>query len=124
MARWQGPYEVVDRVGEVNYRVRQPGRRKPTQLYHINLLKQWRTGTAPPLPAPQGLAARRHIPGVPVGDDLSPAQKQDRIEVILQHQGASFSCFCVYVSLVGSDVQVPVNLRDLARYCGPNIHSL
>ena len=44
LATWQGPYEVVDRVGEVNYWVRQPGRHKPTQLYNINLLKQWRGG--------------------------------------------------------------------------------
>ena len=73
-------------VGEVNYRVRQPGRRKPTQLYHINLLKQWRSGTSPPVPAPLGLAAQRDIPVVPVGDDLSPAQKQDLEEVMLQHQ--------------------------------------
>ena len=47
LAKWQGPYEVVDRVGEVNYRVRQPERRKPTQLYHINLLKQWQSEEAP-----------------------------------------------------------------------------
>ena len=52
LAKWQGPYEVVDQVGEVNYRVRQPGRRKPTQLYHVNLLKQWRSGPSPLAPAP------------------------------------------------------------------------
>jgi hypothetical protein len=86
LAKWQGPYEVVDRVGELNYRVRQPGRRKPTQLYHINLLKQWRSDTTPPVPAPLVLAARRDIPVVPVEDDLSPAQKQDLEEGILQHQ--------------------------------------
>ena len=34
--------EVVEAVGPVNYKVRQPGRRKPTQVYHVNLLKQWR----------------------------------------------------------------------------------
>ncbi|CAL8283180.1 unnamed protein product [Gadus morhua 'NCC'] len=27
-AKWQGPYEVVEREGEVNYRVRQPGRQQ------------------------------------------------------------------------------------------------
>ena len=57
-AKWQGPYEVVEREGEVNYRVRQPGRRKPTQLYHVNILKQWRGGVDPPDPAPLALAAR------------------------------------------------------------------
>ena len=59
LAKWQGPYEVVERVGEVNYRVRQPGRRKPTQVYHINILKQWRGGREPPDPAPLALAARQ-----------------------------------------------------------------
>jgi hypothetical protein len=42
LAKWQGPYEVIEAVGPVNYKVRQPGRRKPTQVYHVNLLKQWR----------------------------------------------------------------------------------
>ena len=72
-------------MGEVNYRVRQPGRRKSTQLYHINLLKQWRSGATPPAPASLVLAARHDIPLVPVGEDLGPAQKQDLEEVILQH---------------------------------------
>ena len=48
LVKWQGPYEVVEQVGEVNYWVRQPGRRKPTQVYHINILKQWRGGGEPP----------------------------------------------------------------------------
>ena len=39
LARWNGPYEVLEKVGEVNYRVRQPGRRNPTQIYHVNLLE-------------------------------------------------------------------------------------
>ena len=77
---------MVDRVGEVNYRVRQPGRRKPTQVYHVNLLKQWKVGTTPPSPAPLVLTARKGIPDVPMGDDLSPAQKQDLSDVVLQHQ--------------------------------------
>ena len=87
LAKWQGPYEVVERVGEVNYRVRQPGRRKPTQLYHINLLKQWRGGEPTPAdPAPLSLAARQEIPEVPVGEDLSPAQRHDLDEIVLQHR--------------------------------------
>ena len=84
LAKWQGPYEVVDRVGKVNYWVRQPRRRKPTQLYHVNRLKQWRGGTDHPERA--AMAAPCNIPVVPVGDDLSPPQKQDLGEIILQHQ--------------------------------------
>ena len=86
LAKWQGPYEVMEQVGSVNYRVRQPGRRKPTQLYHVNLLKQWRANPTPTAPATLALAARCDIPAVPMGEDLSPAQKQDLEEVILQHQ--------------------------------------
>ncbi len=41
LATWQGPYTVTEKVGPVTYRVRQPGRRKEDQLYHINLLKRW-----------------------------------------------------------------------------------
>ena len=84
LAKWQGPYEVVERVGELNYRVRQPGRRKPTQIYHINILKQWRRGGEPPDPVPLALAARHEIPEVPVGEDLSPAQKHDLDDLVMQ----------------------------------------
>ena len=73
-------------MGEVNYRVRQPGRHKPTQLYHVYILKQWRGGVDPPDPTSLVLAARHEIPVVPVGEDLSPAQKQDLDELIMQHQ--------------------------------------
>lgn len=36
---WQGPYEVVEKVGMVTYKLRIPG--KDEHLYHINLLKGW-----------------------------------------------------------------------------------
>ncbi|CAJ0946971.1 unnamed protein product [Ranitomeya imitator] len=49
MAKWQGAYEVQGKVGEVNYRVYQPGKRKPEQLYHINLLKVWKIRKIPPM---------------------------------------------------------------------------
>lgn len=38
---WQGPYEIIEAVGTVNYKVRQPDKRKKEQIYHINLLKPW-----------------------------------------------------------------------------------
>ena len=38
LAKWQGPYDIIYRVGNVNYRVRPPGRCKAIQIYHINLL--------------------------------------------------------------------------------------
>ncbi len=41
LATWQGPYTVLEKVGPVTYRIRQPGRRRLEQLYHVNLLKKW-----------------------------------------------------------------------------------
>ena len=49
------------KVGPVNYEVRQLGRRKPVQLYHINLLKKWHDAVQPPQSA---LAAQHSGPGV------------------------------------------------------------
>ena len=37
--RYQGPYEVVEKVGQSNYVLSTPGRRKETQLVHVNLIK-------------------------------------------------------------------------------------
>jgi hypothetical protein len=85
LAKWQGPYDVIDRVGDVNYRVRQPWRRKTIQVYNINLLKQWHPPTAPREPALLSLSARLPLPEVPVGEQLSPSQTQDMKEVVLQH---------------------------------------
>lgn len=41
LVTWNGPYKIVEKVNPVNYKVCQPGRRKPVQIYHINLLKMW-----------------------------------------------------------------------------------
>ena len=40
-ARFYGPYVVVKKVGELNYVVRTPDRRKETQLCHVNMLKPY-----------------------------------------------------------------------------------
>ena len=40
-AKYQGPFEVVKRVGEVNYVISTPGRRKSQRLVHVNLLKKY-----------------------------------------------------------------------------------
>jgi hypothetical protein len=34
LATWHGSYEVIEMLEPVNYRARQPGRRKPTYLPH------------------------------------------------------------------------------------------
>lgn len=40
-ARYQGPYEVIETSGPVNYLVSTPGRRKKTARVHVNLLKRY-----------------------------------------------------------------------------------
>ena len=85
LARWNRPYEVLEKVGEVNYRVRQPGRRSPTQIYHVNLLKKWNARdvlcSIPPKATSETGPAK-----VPLGEQLSPAQRQELMELIDQHQ--------------------------------------
>lgn len=41
LAKWQGPYEVLRKVGETNYELSLPDRRKKTQVFHVNLLRPW-----------------------------------------------------------------------------------
>ena len=41
LAKWQGPYKVVCRIGKVAYEVSMPGARKRKKVFDINLLKKW-----------------------------------------------------------------------------------
>lgn len=40
-ARYSGPYDIVEKVSELNYVIRTPDRRKKKQLVHINLIKRY-----------------------------------------------------------------------------------
>ncbi|KAL1274384.1 hypothetical protein QQF64_027198 [Cirrhinus molitorella] len=81
LATWQGPYTVIERIGPVTYRLRQPGKRREEQLYHINLLKRW-VGTREQLAA---LAVTDPVV-VDMGEELSAAQRTE-----LQHLVSQFS---------------------------------
>lgn len=39
---WQSPFEIIRRVGPMDYEVFRPSYKKEKQIYHINLLKVWR----------------------------------------------------------------------------------
>jgi hypothetical protein len=41
LAQWQGPYEVVERKGEVNYVINMHDRKKKKRLFHVNMLREW-----------------------------------------------------------------------------------
>ncbi|XP_073785929.1 uncharacterized protein [Danio rerio] len=79
LASWKGPYTVVERVRSVNYRVRQPGRRREEQLYHINLMKKW-------VAAPGHLVAfsEESSPVIHIGEQLLPNQKAELQALVCQ----------------------------------------
>lgn len=53
LAKWQGPYTVLRKMGPVTYEIHHPDKKKAKQVYHINLLKEWKEAPAPvPAPAP------------------------------------------------------------------------
>ena len=78
LAQWQGPYEVLEKLSPVNYKISQPGRRKKEAIFHINLLKPWRAredcmatvGDNPPVPqAPSS--------SVTISPELTPEQVEE-----------------------------------------------
>lgn len=41
LAKWQGPYEVIGKLGPTTYKVSIPGQSRSTRTLHVNLLKKW-----------------------------------------------------------------------------------
>lgn len=41
LAKWQGPFKVVRRLGPTTYEVINPGKRHSSWVLHVNLLKKW-----------------------------------------------------------------------------------
>ena len=41
LAKWQGPYTITRRVGQVNYEVQMSDKRKQKCIFHINMLREW-----------------------------------------------------------------------------------
>ena len=104
LAKWQGPYEVLEKMGVVNYKISQPGRRKPEQLYHVNLLKPWKdreslVAKTTRFSAPFNLA----VPEVGIAETLSKTQKQEVKEFVLRNK-EKFSDLPGWVSGVEHDI--------------------
>ena len=47
MAQWQGPYQVIRRVGKVDYRIKMHDRRQKYKVFHVNMLRKWHTPAEP-----------------------------------------------------------------------------
>ncbi|XP_071490086.1 uncharacterized protein [Diadema antillarum] len=42
MAKWQGPYPVVQKLSDVNYVIEMGDKRKKHRVFHTNMLREWR----------------------------------------------------------------------------------
>ncbi len=86
LAKWQGPFEVTRRIGDLNYEVIRTDRNGARQIYHLNLLKKW-TEVEPVMLAttvsreddlgPEVNTKTHSLPLAPGGDHLSPSQLTD-----------------------------------------------
>ncbi|XP_061757255.1 uncharacterized protein LOC133553258 [Nerophis ophidion] len=98
LAKWQGPFVVTRRVGDVDYEVRQSDRGGATLIYYLNLLKGWRE--AEPVSMVTAIAEDEEVgPEVPPSprssllrcdDNLTPSQKADVVN-LQQHFADMFS---------------------------------
>ncbi|XP_028437739.1 uncharacterized protein LOC114558153 [Perca flavescens] len=41
LAKWQGPFEILKKLGPTTYQVSTPGKPRSSRILHINLLKEW-----------------------------------------------------------------------------------
>ncbi|KAI2645187.1 Retrovirus-related Pol polyprotein from transposon 17.6 [Labeo rohita] len=101
LASWKGPYTITEKVGPVTYRLRQPGRRRSEQLYHINLLKKW-VGTRDQLAA---LSLTDPVV-VDINPHLSAAQKTELQHLVGQYPDV-FSSRPGQTNVIQHDIRTP-----------------
>ncbi len=85
LANWHGLYEVVERVGPVNYKIRQLGCRRIYQIYHVNLLKKWYEPERCLISTLLSQVLSHGPVEVEMGAQLTPTQKQDLQELVSQY---------------------------------------
>jgi hypothetical protein len=113
LAMWHVPHDIVERVGDDNYKVLQTGQRKPLQLYHVNLLKKWHAREAlcvtwtRPQEGPPSVE-------VAMGEDLSPTQRQELRELVQRNMDV-FSEVPVCTDLV--EHHIHTSPREKVREC-------
>ncbi|KAL1279405.1 hypothetical protein QQF64_026078 [Cirrhinus molitorella] len=101
LATWQGPYSVMERVRPVNYRLSQPGRRRESQLHHVNLLKRW-VGTRDQLAA----LANSNPVVVDINSQLVAGQKAEPQHLIGQFSDV-FSTRPGQTNVIEHDIKTP-----------------
>ena len=70
LATWKRPHKIQEKVSPVNYKVRQPGRRKPVQIHHISYIKKQQ--------------AREALLGVAVSPVLTETAREE-VSISTQH---------------------------------------
>lgn len=41
LAKWQGPFEIQEKLGPTTYKIATPGQQRSSRVLHVNLLKEW-----------------------------------------------------------------------------------
>ncbi len=86
LAKWQGPFVVTQRVGDLDYEVKRTDRGNSCQIYHLNLLKRWNEVMSVELAAvvsaeddlrPEAVVKTNPLALVSGGDHLSLLQLTD-----------------------------------------------
>ncbi|XP_068121096.1 uncharacterized protein [Hyperolius riggenbachi] len=85
LAKWQGPYEIVEKMGDVNYKVHQPDKRKKIQIYHVNLIKAWKDPLVSMAAERLSPSLQGGVPEVRVSGALSRPQAQEVKEFLLRN---------------------------------------
>lgn len=106
---WQGPYEVIEAVGPVNYKISQPDRRKTEQIYHINLLKPWveREVLMSKVVTPQNGK-------INIGPSLTQEQKDEVQELVKQNLDV-FSSLPGRTKMIQHAITTPEGIRVKVR---------
>lgn len=81
LAKWQGPYTVVRKMGPVTYEVHHPDKGKSKQSYRVNLLKKWQE---PPAKVCEAAMLVRKVTEVEE-EDSSEVIERDPSDVRLVH---------------------------------------
>ena len=97
LAQWQGPYQIVKRIGKVNYLIDMHNRRKRRRVFHVNMLRKWHVSPTVSLWAEE---LSESDPGDDVpswnegraedtpkfGDQLNPEQQSELQELLRGYQ--------------------------------------
>ena len=96
-AEWQGPYQVVRRMGAVNYEIKVGGPRKKMKIFHVNMLRQWHEAVDTGFlvgcvltgeewgEIPEGERVVEQNCELLMGDELSENQRESLVQLVLQY---------------------------------------